>query len=266
MAPRAAARAALRLAFAVLLLGATAAWAQRQVTFCADPDPPPNTWERDAKGQKTGRLVGMAVDLARAAFANLGMTVTFIGDYPWARCVKLVEEGQIDFAAGAYWDAERATRFTYTRAFWHLTPHAFFDTRRPVAIKSLADLRKYRGCGLAGNSYAHYGLGADDLDLGVNTFQKLYEKLRAGRCDYFLDEIENFSGMKIDGQDALKLPDLGYAPVPGAREPASHFITRKGGTAEALVEPFNRQMTLLIDSGRAREFWRVHGGPFPYRP
>ncbi len=259
---------ALRAGCAAMLVLATAiATAQTRVTVCADPDPPPMVyWERDAGGAKTGRLIGFHVDMSRAAFERMGVQPTYIGDYPWARCLKLVEDGSVDFALGGFWDEDRARKFAFTRSYLRWTPQVFFDKRRPVTIGSAADLRKYRGCGVTGFSYAHYGLKPEDLDLGVTTFEQLLKKLELGRCDYFVEELETFRGMVIDGVDVLKRPNLGHAAVPGARAATTHLLARKGGPREALIPDIDRHLTTLIDSGQALAFWRRYLGNEPYRP
>lgn len=252
---------------AMLALATATATAQTRVTICADPNAPAMVfWDRDEAGVKTGRLVGFYVDLVSAAFERAGVQANYDGSYPWVRCLKMVEDGLIDFALGGFWDEDRARRFAFTRSYLRWTPQVFFDKRRPLTISSTADLRKYRGCGVTGFSYAHYGLRPADLDLGVTTFEQLVKKLEIGRCDYFVEELETFRDMKIDGVEVLKRPNLGHGSVPGAQEPTTHLLTRKGGPGEALIPEIDRHLTALIDNGQALGFWRRYLGNEPYRP
>ena len=236
------------------------------VSICADPDPPPWTyWVRDAKNQKTTVFVGTSVDILRAAFGKIGKTVEFKGEYPWARCLLLVEQGQVDFAMDGYFDVERAKKFTYSTHYNTLTPQVYFRTRDPVAVKSVSDLKLHRGCGLIGASYAHYGLGPEDLDLSIG-YDSLFRKLKAGRCEYFVEELEVISGYKIIGTDYLGDPDVGHAAVPGAKGPAKHVFTAKGSQASKLLPQLNKAIAALIKSGEAAAIWKKHAEDLPFRP
>lgn len=262
---RHAAALAAALAWALVLCPpahAQAPAAAPVVTVCVDPDPsrvPPGT--NLASMPRGDRSPGFSIELAEAAFALVGRPLRLITEYPWSRCLKLVEDGDIDFALGAYHSSERARRFAYTVRYQRLSPRVFFHKQRPVQVNSTADLRKYRGCGMRGASYEHYGLAAKDLDLGVNEYAKLVDKLMEGRCDYFVEELEVFSGMNLP-----RLQQLAEAPVPGAVAPTKHLVTRLGGRGEALIPDLNRAIAELIRSGRAARLWEREAGSVPYQP
>lgn len=243
-------------------------WAQpAPLTVCADPDPPPSFyWVRDAQGQRTGELAGFALQTVQAAFQRAGLAVAFIGTLPWARCMKEVETGAVDFALGAYHDEDRARRFVYSRPYRTLTPSVFFRRSRPIVVNGTADLGRYQGCGMIGASYAHYDLRAVDLDLGVNTYAQLVQKLAAGRCDYFVEEFEVIDNHRRAGRDLLAGTDIVTAPVPGARAPGQHLIAARDGKAAALMPAIDKALGEVIRSGQAAAFWRQHAGNAPYRP
>jgi ABC-type amino acid transport substrate-binding protein len=96
-----------------------------------------------------------------------------------------VQEGKIDFAMDAYFSDDQAKLFDYSHHYNNLTPQVFCRAERPARVTRIADLKKYRGCGMLGASYAHCGLKVEELDLGVNTYEALLSKLKAGGCDYF---------------------------------------------------------------------------------
>jgi len=261
----------MKTAAMVGLLGALAASGaaanEREVTVCADPDPPPSVyWVRDAQGHKTQALTGFGVDLMNEAFARLGVKVRWIGHYPWARCMKEVEDGRTDFAYGAYYSEERARRFAYSVPLRALTPQVFSMRDRPVDVRSKADLKRYAGCGLTGASYAHYDLGPADLDTGVNTYAKLITKLKLGRCDYFVEELEVILRLKDVGQDLLADEDLVHGPVPDATAPTTHLIAGKASAAAARLPELDAVLIPLIRSGEAARYWRRHSSSLPYKP
>jgi ABC-type amino acid transport substrate-binding protein len=259
------ARVAL-LAGMALLAFAARAGEGHSVSVCADPDPPPWTyWKRDASGQKGTEFVGSSVDTLRAAFAAIGKTVEFHGEYPWARCLTMVEAGQVDFAMDAYFDTERARRFAYSRHYNTLTPQVFFRANKPLQIERVLDLKKYVGCGMIGASYVHYSLAPEDLDLGVG-YGGLIKKLKAQRCDYFVEELEVIAGYQFIGVDYLADPQLRHAPVPGAKAPAKHLLAAKNSPAAALMPKLNAAIANLVKSGEAARMWKLHAGNLAYTP
>lgn len=237
------------------------------VSVCADPDPPPWTyWVRDATGQKTTTYTGSSVETFRAAFRRLDRNVQFIGDLPWARCLAMVRAGQVDFAMDAYFDAERAKVFAYSRSYSTLTPQVFFRAEQPLAVAVVADLKRYRGCGMIGASYLHYGLQPSELDLGVNTYEAMIAKLKAGRCDYFVEELEVISGYKRLGRDFLSDGKLAWRPVTDAAAPAKHLIAARDSAAAALLPRLNEVLDAMQRSGELAAIWKRHAPDLAYKP
>jgi polar amino acid transport system substrate-binding protein len=250
-----------------LMAACTAQPAGPPYTVCADPDPPPWVyWQRDARGRPTERLLGSSIDLVSAAFERMKLPVRFIGDQPWARCLRSVQAGEIDFALGAYRDAARERQFAYSVHYNTLTPQVYYSRRKPIKVQGVADLKAYRGCGMLGASYAHYGLSDSQLDLGVNNYPRLIAKLKAGRCDYFVEELEVISSYKLLGTDLLADPDIERQGLPGAQAPAKHLVTSLKGRGQTLLPRLNEALQALIDSGQAAVIWTRHAGDMPYRP
>jgi polar amino acid transport system substrate-binding protein len=256
-----------RLGLTVVLLLAGLTASAREVTVCADPDPPPWTyWVRDSANAKTTSYIGFSVDTFTTAFKRIGHSVRFIGDLPWARCLLMVQEGKVDFAMDAYHSDERAKLYEFSHHYNTLTPQVFFRTQKPITVTVIADLKKYKGCGMLGASYAHYGLKAEELDLGVNTYEGMLAKLKAGRCDYFVEELEVISGYKKLGRDLLGDPGLHHNAVVDASAPAKHLITAKGGEASKLLPKLNQNLTAMIRSGELAKIWGKHMPDAPFAP
>ena len=241
-------------------------WAQ-EVSICADPDPPPWTyWVRDSQDAKTNTFTGSSVDTFTIAFARLGTKIRFIGDLPWARCLQMVQEGKIDFAMDAYYSAERAKVFQYSRHYNTLTPQVFYRAQKPVRVRVVADLKNYKGCGMLGASYEHYKLAATDLDLGVNTYEGMMAKLKAGRCDYFVEELEVIAGYKKLGRDLLGDSDLLHNAVSDASAPAYHLIAAKGSAAAQMLPSLNSALEAMIQSKELARIWKKYMPDGPFSP
>ncbi len=241
---------------------------QKEVSICADPDPPPWTyWERDAENKpiKT-KFIGFSVDILTAAFAKMNVSVKFIGNLPWARCLEMVKIKQVDFAMDGYFDSERAKVFDYSDHYNTLTPQVFFNAKAPIKIKGIADLKKHQGCGMIGASYAHYDLLPSDLDTGVNTYAALIEKLKYKRCEYFVEELEVITGYKYVGVDHLKGNSIKRSPVPDAKAPSKYIFSAKNSEASKLIPQFNQALAGLIKSGEAKKFWNKHAPDLKYNP
>ncbi|MBV8503039.1 MAG: transporter substrate-binding domain-containing protein [Paucibacter sp.] len=251
-------------ALALLALGASNARAdERTFTACADP-PQWTLMVQDSSGHVTLSSGTFSFDVLEAAMARMGRSVRFL-NMPWPRCMQLVEVGEVDFALGAYYSDERARRFSYSIAYSKGTPQVFYMRQRPVRIASKADLLRHRGCGLRGGSYDHYGLQSKDLDLGVGTYDRLIMKLRAGRCDYFVEELEVIAGYKLIGNDYLADHDLVHDLVPGVVAPAAYLIAGLNSRGAALMPQLNIELLNLIRSGQAAQLWRRHAGDIPYQ-
>ena len=253
------------LALSLLALHAVPARAapDKGLSACADP-PSWTFWVTDEAGNKTRSPGTFSLDMLEAAAAQMGLKVRFIIE-PWSRCMRAVEAGEIDFALGAYYSEERARRFAYSVAYSRATPQVFYLRSHPVQINAAADLHRYRGCGLLGSSYEHYGLQAKELDLGVNTYDKMIGKLKIGRCDFFVEELEVVAGYKYVDMDYLANPELMHAPVPGVTAPAAHLIAGLNTPGAALMPQLDQALLELVRSGQAAKLWRRHAPDIPYR-
>jgi polar amino acid transport system substrate-binding protein len=257
-----------------LLLPCTTLWAQgtagdnsaRPLVFCAEPGDS-SVWFRRAppvNGKPSGETLGFSVDLLTTVFSRLGHRVLIRGDLPWSRCLSLVQAGDIDYAFGAYHDAERAKTLAYSKPYKTLTPQIFFAAKHPVNAQTLADLKRYKGCGLHGASYAHYGLGERDLERGVTNFASLVAKLKAGRCDYFPEELEAFSASPGVLANYLNDPELLHTGIEGATAPARHLVAAKGSAAAQLLPAFDAQIAAMLKSGEFMQLWRKNAGDLPF--
>jgi len=176
--------------------------------------------------------------------------------YPWARCLAYVKQGEIQLGMDAYFDTVRARDVVFSEPYYTLTPQYFYSRRkypRGLSIQNPGDLKKFRGCGVRGYSYAHYGLSNRDLDSGALDDIQLVGKLSHSHCDYFVEELEVIQGYALTGRPFLDDPDLGHGAVPGATAPQMHFILAKSAeTTRWLLPLLNREIALSNKQGTMR--------------
>jgi len=256
---------------AILLLSCLASTAGAtdnvNIRICGDRDPLSMAVDTrvGATGDRPQKLIGFSVDMIRAVFSSLGKNVSFISNLPWKRCLNEVESGNIDFAMDAYFDLDRAKIFDYTTHYNTLTPQIFFLASHPVDFSRLANLKHFRGCGVQGTSYTHYGMKPEELDLGIDR-DSLFRKMNAQHCDYFLEELEDIASYQLIGIDHLNNPALRHETVSWAVAPSKFLITVKNGKNAALIEKINAAIYTIIKSGQAEQYWKKTKIGIPYKP
>jgi polar amino acid transport system substrate-binding protein len=252
-------KAILMMASLLLALSARSGQAAT-VSACAEPSegPPWYYLVKDAAGKRTGKAAGATVDMLTLAFAKSGTQIQFRSDLPFIRCMEMVAARQIDFAIGPYYDPERAKRYAYSAPYKVLTPQIFFSARRPIQVSTVQDLARYRGCGMHGWSYAHYGLKEADLDQGASTYSALLMKLKIGRCDYFPEELESLATHGQGKDSLLNDPELRHVPVAGAIAPGNHLVTAKDNPAAQLLPKFNAALAAMIKGYLEKKRRRDH--------
>ncbi|MES2149207.1 MAG: transporter substrate-binding domain-containing protein [Pseudomonadota bacterium] len=236
------------------------------LTACAEPSsgPPWLYALRDAAGRPTPELAGFTADIVRQAFASFDRQIQIRGDLPLIRCREMVAAGTIDFGIGFYYDAERARQFAYSAPYKVLTPQIFFSASRPIVVRKVEDLARYRGCGMHGWSYAHYGLSDTAIDKGTTSYRALVEKLKLGRCDYFPEELEVLSTQVLGKDSYLNDPTLLHVSIAGAIAPSKHLVAAKDGEAALLLPKFNAALAAMIKSGAFMALWKKNAGELPF--
>lgn len=248
---------------ALLGLSTLAATAQAEaMTACgeAGQGPPWLYWTRGEPRQ----LTGFVVDLWTPLFAKLGVELKVRGDLPFKRCLKAVADGEIDFALAVYRDDEREKTLAFSAPYETFTPQVFYRAAKPLDVTNRDDLKRWRGCGKNGASYAHYGLGANDLDLGARNYRQLIAKLMVGRCDYFVEELETIALLDLGKVDHLATPGLAHAPLADAPGPAFHVVAARGSAAAELLPRLDAAFAEAQRKGDVARVWHRHAGRLPY--
>jgi ABC-type amino acid transport substrate-binding protein len=224
-----------------LLAGSAGAWGQTGAVLsaCANHSPP---FMLFAHGEPVG---GFSLELLQALAKQMGRRLQ-VSDLPWSRCLQYVKSGKLHLAIDAYDDAERRKTYLYSTAYHTLTPQVFYKAGSlldALQIRDRKSLDRFRGCGVQDYTYAHYDLQASTLDLGAADDAKMLQKLKAGHCDYAVEELEFIVGGRSYTADWPDESDLKSIRPAWARGPQLHFVM---GTGPAQGQALRTELDLAI--------------------
>jgi polar amino acid transport system substrate-binding protein len=248
------------------LAGSAAVHAQapiKSVAICEDENEwPPYSYFERVKGARTRNVVGYGVDVVGEIFRKHGISHT-IAMIPWPRCLAVARIGTMyQMNMNLSFSEERARDFLYSRPYYRTSNYYFYSRRHhPGGLKvaSLADLRKYRACGIRGYNYTTYGFQPGDMDQGAGDFSALIAKLHLNRCQLFIEKREIMYGYEAIGRDYLADPDIGMAPIPGMQPTLFHFgVSRAFPQAQALIKLLDVELKHMEDSGRLQAIAQKH--------
>ncbi|WP_374347062.1 substrate-binding periplasmic protein [Chitinimonas sp.] len=240
-----------------LLVAFSAAWlsvalpvrAERLVRACGgDAEWVPSSFFVREQGRKTERVTGYSVDVLRAALpADYRLEVNLM---PWLRCLKEVEYGKrYQIAMGLIANEARTRVYRFSEPYQAFQPGYFYwRERRPdgVPLQSLADLSRFRVCGLLGFNYDYSGLPGAAIDTGAMDYPSLMAKLAAGRCELGLEMREVLAGRLKLGVAGVAANALLFHPlseIPPVK--ASFGISRNDAQSERLLRDLDEGIARL---------------------
>ncbi len=239
---------------------AAAASAGYTVAICEDENEwPPYSYFLRHEGKKTGQVTGFAVDVI-GDILNRHQIVHSITMIPWARCLAVAQLGErFQMVLNLSASPERQAVFLLSRPYYTLASYYYYSRRHHpngLNVKTVADLKKYRICGIFGYNYAAFGFAPGEVDDGTKDFGALIAKLHIDRCSAFVEHENVMKGFALIGKDYLSDPDIGKAPIPGRPAGAFRFgVSRKFAHAQELHALIETELAHMEESGRLRELW-----------
>jgi polar amino acid transport system substrate-binding protein len=238
---------------------AAADFKDKTVVICDDQNewPPYIYFERNGNGTRTGKVTGYSIAVIDAIFARHGIKRE-LRMVPWARCLADLQEGsRAHLAMNMTQSVERSRILLFTRPYYSMHSHYFYSARsfpKGLQIGSLADLRKYRTCGLKGYNYER--IPVQNMDQGSKDYQSLVSKLHLARCDVFLEQYEAMVGFGAIGQRHLDDPALRHDRLPEL-EPSAFVmgVSRKYPHAAALQVLLDSELQRMERSGELKAIW-----------
>jgi polar amino acid transport system substrate-binding protein len=220
---------------------------------------PPYFYADVAQGRPTGELVGLSVDVFHRIAQKLKLAPQ-LDLLPWERCLQLLRSGKYQLALNGSYSEERNRDFLLTRPYY-ATHSAYFYSRERhpwgFGIKQLADLKRYRVCGLHGYNYRTYGFGPGELDDGAGRFPQLLAKIRADRCDLFIEKREVMAGFKLTDPVMRGLLEgnwLVQAPLDEVPPTGFHImVSRALPNSQALHDAIDAELGVLMQTGELKQ-------------
>jgi polar amino acid transport system substrate-binding protein len=209
-------------------------------------------------------LTGFSVDLVRRLFHDVGREVRFRTDMPWTRCVHDLRIQKSGFGMDIYEGGRWAAQMVYSAHYNTLTPQLFTLRDHPIEVEQPADLKRYKGCGIVGGAYEHYGLKNEDLDISANGYAGVVQKLKGHHCDYFVEELEVLAGLRLSHEDYLGDPEIAHRTLKGVKRPSLHLVTARDSADAALMPKLDTEIEAMEKSGEMAALWRKYAGDIPY--
>ncbi len=217
-----------------------------------------------AHGKDGGAVEGLLVDAMRLVGARAGVEMVHEA-YPWARAQLMVARGDLD----GFCTARTQERQAY--ALFAATPLASFsfgvfhrakDTR-PLAVRSVADLRALRQGTYRGNGYARENLEIDRMRL-ENDEDSVLRLIAMDRLDVFagIEFVVVPRLVRLGLYDRMRFTPLAFLPPVEyrfglrktfpeaeavlARVEAATQAARKAGELEALLKRYQQTLRGVV--------------------
>lgn len=207
------------------------------------------------------RPLGFSIDVLDAL--DLQVEPVPVRSLPWLRCLAEIERGeQMQFALTASVKPDRLARFHFSRPYYTTRLHYFYRrAQHPggLRLRHERDLAAYRVCGVHGYRYAGVSLDPRRIDQGAKRLADLFYRLRAGRCDVALSQIEVVRAAPRALGVALLTDDLDHAALPGIAPESYHMlVSRRWEGGAALRDRIDQQLDRIERSGeldQLRQRW-----------
>ncbi|QDQ24988.1 amino acid ABC transporter substrate-binding protein [Chitinimonas arctica] len=237
----------------------TEAWrGSHRIEACDDQaEFPPYTYIERVAGVKTDIVTGISYELLATMLQRRGLSLR-ITLLPWKRCVEEVRTGRFHVLLNATMTPDRAVNYHGVGPHATLWTYYFYSRKlHPdgLAIRTLADLRKYRICGMMGyNSEEPYGLPKGFVDQGSSDFGSMIRKVLAGHCDLFNESLDVMQGFAKIGRPLLDDPQLAVKILPPELKPAEYYflVSRLHPQGRALAELLDSELKQMKASGELK--------------
>ena len=211
-----------------------------------------NQWRPIAySNEDKTQALGIAYDVTQELAKALNLPVILDVKMPWARAMKMLDDGEIDMMAGVYWTQQRKDKYLFTLPVTNDTLNIFVKRGNEFNYQEFEDLAGkrldlIRGTSL-GNEFDNYIV--DHLEISeVNTFKQQMARLNIGRSDIVV--VDPFTAASVLKELKLK-SEIVMLATPIAVNPV-HLIFSKKSPCITHLNMMNRIIKKLQKSGRLK--------------
>lgn len=230
----------------LILISLPVSAATKNLKACGHPFYPPVSWTSDHQ------LHGLAAEVSRQIFSELGYQITFVADYLWKRCLREVELGNADIVVAAYRIPSRESFLEFSQQPV-IADHValFINNDNPIDFNSLDDIKGKTVGLLLGDSFGHqfdqFLLQHTEIEFVARNHQN-FAKLAHQRIDFM--PLGRLSG-QLQSQKLGYHPQISPLDLRVATEYYYLAIGRKSGLAEHL--PYiNKRLEEMHSDGTIR--------------
>lgn len=210
-------------------------------------DSPPYSFINQT-GEAEGKIVNLLNALASAADVHLRYVFC-----PWARCIRLVQSGQINLLAGLSKSPERAAllHFIKPAIFTQEATFNFYTRHSQTEIHTYADLSDLVIGKLRGSQ--HFTQFDNDVSLttvDAQDVKTLFLLLQSGRIDAFIHLSETFAPYQEQFDPNQTIQTADFAQKVEAR---GYLVLSKLSTTIETLEQLNQAMIKLSQDGKIEQ-------------
>lgn len=230
----------------------------KEIKICDDDGGwPPYTYA-DPKNKEN--VIGAATDIVKEILKRAG-NVGKVTLMPWKRCLGEVESGASSMLINASYNDERAKKYLVSKPYYTIASGlVYLSSKFPQKpeIKTVDEMKKYKYCGLLGYNYDMYKLPAENLDMQAKDEDQRFKKLRAGRCDFILADLEILKGFVKMGQ--VNMDGTDSIPIPESKPKEFHMlISRAESAGEPLLKTLDEGLEKLKADGTYTKIFTNYG-------
>ncbi|TRO17139.1 transporter substrate-binding domain-containing protein [Ectopseudomonas mendocina] len=200
---------------------------------------------------------GVASRIVAEAFALQGVEVQW-EFHPWARSLKMAEQGQRDGSAVWLYNPEREQRFHISEPVVESGYYLFHLKDRAFDWANIEDLRDLRIAGTRGYDYGEAFQRAEAAGkfevMRLNGDEQGLRQLLAGRIDLFpVDKVVGFD-LLYQKFSAAERQRLSFHHKPLRSDSLHLLLSREVAGNTELMQRFNRGLAQLRDSGKISRY------------
>lgn len=214
-------------------------------------------WEPISYFDSNGHAQGISIDILRRYTQENNISLKVHFEIPWNRSIQMLEAGEIDVMAGAYYTAERAMTFIYSLPYAFDDVVVFQHVDRQFSVQNIESLIGHSGARPQGGSYGDFidRYAIDRLDMIYSpTGNRIFDILMNGRVDYVL--LGRYDGMANISLDGIEQQVIAIEPPLAVNE--VQFMFSRNSPCVPHIARINDLITELESNGQLSEWVALH--------